>query len=509
MVSVGVSGITKRFGAVTAVNDVTLGFEPGRVHAVLGENGSGKSTLVKLLSGVYQPTAGTVTLDDQPVVLSDPHAASSQGIVTIFQQSQTVPDLTVAENIVLGRERSRFGVLSRRQSDEARAILESLEGNLALDQPVRTLSVAGQQLVSIARALSVQAKLLILDEPTAALGHLESEQLFTRIAAMRERGLAILYISHRMAEIARLADTVSVLKDGRLMATEPAAALTEDDMVRLMVGRELNQLFPDHPVLQDRVVLRASGLESTDGMARLDDLEVRAGEIVGLAGLEGSGRATLTRILGGVERPGAGTLTVEGRKVDGRSVRRSVAAGLSYVAPDRLHEGIVPAFSVRESASQSALPLLSRGPVLALRRERAAVARQTKRMRVKAASDDANIMTLSGGNQQKVMIARALVAEAKVLVMDEPTAGVDVGARGDIYAHLSSLLADGAAVVMSSADMVELIGMCHRILVVRDGGVVEEVPGTEATEERLMRAQLPRASTHLATARPNRKDHYS
>jgi len=491
----GLRGASKRYGAVHALTDVSLGFRAGEVHALLGENGSGKSTAVRLMSGVIQPTNGTVTLAENPVTFSSPHDAMQRGVVTIFQQSQTVPDLTVAENILLGHEPRRFGILTRGQNAQAREILASLKTDIRLDQKVRSLSVAGQQVVAIAKALSVRARLLILDEPTASLGHAEASQLFDRVVRLRESGMAIVYITHRMAEVELLADVVTVLKDGRRMATRPASELSTEATIKLMVGRDLDQLFPERPEVRDRIVLQAVGLRSRDEKTVLEDFELRDGEIVGFAGLEGSGRATIARMLGGAERPSAGSLVVLGRPLTRPGVRKALAAGLAFVPPDRLHEGIVPAFSVQASTSQSALRLLSRFSVINSRAERRDARAQTTRLRIKVGDLDDNILTLSGGNQQKVLLARTLSARAKVLVMDEPTAGVDVGARGEIYAHLCSLTRDGMGVVVSSSDMVELIGICHRILVVREGRVVAEFSSAEATEERLMAAQLPDASS--------------
>ncbi|GAA1859789.1 sugar ABC transporter ATP-binding protein [Pseudonocardia ailaonensis] len=491
-----VRGIGKTYGAVRALDDVSLSFHEGQVHALLGENGSGKSTLVKLLAGVTEPTAGTVILGGEPIRMSSPHFAMQNGVVTIFQQSQTVPDLTVAENIFLGNERRRFGVIDRGQREAARDILSSLEADIGLDEKVRTLSVAGQQIVAIAKALMMRAKLLILDEPTASLGHLEADQLFRRVERLRERGLAIIYITHRMAEVERLADVVSILKDGRHVTTQPASALTRADTVRLMVGRELEQLFPARSEPRARVVLRARDLRSGDGQVLLEHLDVHEGEVVGFAGLEGSGRATIVRMLGGVERPAAGELKVNDQDVLRASTRDAINRGLAFVPPDRLNDGLISTFTIRASISQAALPLLSRLSVIQSGRERRTASEQARQMRVKARSLNANILTLSGGNQQKVMIARTLAARVRALVMDEPTAGVDVGARGDIYTHLCSMTAEGTAIVVSSSDMVELIGICHRILVVREGRVVEEISAAEATEERIMASQLPVASVH-------------
>jgi rhamnose transport system ATP-binding protein len=486
--------VTKRFDAVVALDGVSVAFPAGEVHALLGENGSGKSTSVKVLSGALAPDGGSVAIDGQAVSFGSPRQAIRAGVAAAYQESALVPQLSVAENVLLGHERSRLGMLAGGAGRRARRWLDEVGLDVEPRRPVRDLSVARQQLVAIAKALSLDARLLILDEPTAALNGVEAAHLFELVDALRTRGLAVLYITHRLAEVERLADRVTILKDGRLVCTRPAGELTHDDIVQLMVGRRVAQLFPERRRPGADAVLEAEGLTSPGGTVAIDALTVRAGEIVGIAGLEGSGRATLARMLAGVEPGARGRLTLAGSALARPSAPRAVRAGLGYVPPDRRRQGIVPTFSVGRSITLSSLRALSVAGILRGGRERAAAQRYIGRFAIRTAGAGAPIRSLSGGNQQKVVLSRALCAGTRVLVCDEPTAGVDVGARGEIYQALATLAAEGMGVVVSSSDMLELLGLCHRIVVMREGRVATEMPAETATEEALMRAQLPERS---------------
>ncbi|MGD9734695.1 MAG: sugar ABC transporter ATP-binding protein [Solirubrobacterales bacterium] len=491
-------GVTRRFDAVTALDDVSIDFHVGTVHALLGENGSGKSTTVRILTGALTPDEGTVAIDGQDVAFATPRAAIDAGIAAAYQESALVPHLTVAQNVVLGHERTRLGVLAGGARAEARRWLDEVGLEVRPEARVSRLSVAEQQLVAIAKALSLQARVLILDEPTAALNGTEVDHLIGLVRTLRDRGLAIVYITHRLAEVAQIADTVTVLKDGRLVTTRPAAGLTEDEIVPLMVGREVTQLYPERPAPADDVVLSASGLRTSDGRVQVDAFELHAGEIVGIAGLEGSGRSVLARMLAGVEPGASGELVLRGealaRPTPGRALRR----GLGYVPPDRRRQAIVPTFSVGRSITLASLWSFSHVSVIRPRAERERARRFIDRFAIKAAGASAPIRTLSGGNQQKVVLSRVLCAGTRVLVCDEPTAGVDIGARGEIYHALSGLAADGHGVVVSSSDMLELLGLCHRIVVMREGRPALEIPADGASEEVLMRAQLPEVGAAAA-----------
>lgn len=484
-------GLAKDYGETKALRPADLRFAGGEVHALMGENGSGKSTLVKLISGIVTPTAGRVLIDGEPVALATPGEAIARGIGTIHQDSAIVPTLTVAQNIALGHEaRALPGVLRRGANATARRWLDAIQADIAPDIPAGELTIAGRQLVAIAKALSNESRLLIFDEPTAALGDAETEHLLTQIDALRASGIGIIYISHRIAEVKRMADRISVLKDGQLTHTGPNS-LDEDDIIRLMIGREPDALFPELPAPRASIALRATDLRSADGQLQVPEFDLRHGEVVGIAGLDGSGRNTLARLLGGVERAHTGTLELDGTEIVRPNPAKSVRAGISFVPPDRRRQAVIDEFSVAKTVTQSAVWRFAPAGVLRLRAEFASAVRARAEMGIKVPDLRQGILTLSGGNQQKTILSRALVAESKVLVCDEPTAGVDVGSRADIYGRFAELARGGLGIVLSSSDMVELIGMCHRIVVVREGRISAVIPAAEATEEILIAAQLP------------------
>lgn len=476
---------------MVALDEVSIEFTPATVHALVGENGSGKSTTVKVLTGAHATDAGTVEVDGRPARFSSPRQALAAGIAAAYQDSALVPQLSVAENILLGRERSRAGMLVGRAGRQARRWLDEVGLAVVPETRAGALSVGEQQLVAIAKALSRDARLLILDEPTASLNGVEVDHLLGLVRTLRDRGLAIVYITHRLPELGEVADVITVLKDGKVVTTRPAATLDEDEIVTLMVGRAVTQLFPERAEPGQGVVLEATQMGTRGGRVRVERVRVRAGEIVGVAGLDGSGRDTLARMLAGVEPGMRGRIAVQGRALARCSPGRAIGRGLGFVPPDRRRQGIVPTFSVGSSITLSSLRSLGRGAVITPRGERRLASPFVDRFAIKAAGLKASIRTLSGGNQQKVVLSRALCAGARVLVCDEPTAGVDIGARGEIYQALSDLAADGFGVVVSSSDMLELLGLCHRILVMREGRLASELSREEASEEALMRALLP------------------
>jgi ABC-type sugar transport system ATPase subunit len=495
----GLLEVSKRFGPIVALDGVSLDLEQGTVHAVVGENGAGKSTLVNILSGVLPPDTGTVTLAGTEVRFRSPSDAMRAGISTIYQERALVPQLTLGENILLGRERTRLRLIQRRKANAAaRSFLDQV--GLSIDPRRRTgaLPVALQQLVAIAKALSLQAHVLILDEPTAALTSDEAENLFALIDGLREKGLAILYITHRLREVERLADTVTVLKDGRLVRTMPSEGVDESVIVPLMVGREIDRLFPALPEPRDELMLEASNLELPGEFSDVS-LRVRACEIVGIAGLEGSGKSALARALAGADRRSAGSVRVCGKPLTAHGVGEALRLGLGYIPPDRRAQAIIHTFSVRASITLAGLRRFSWFGFVKLRRERHGAHAIRERLDIKTRSLEAPIRTLSGGNQQKVVLGRVLFAGSDVLVCDEPTAGVDVGARAEIYAVLAELAAQGAAIVVVSSDVLELIGLCHRIVVMREGRVVAEFAHGSVNEEELVRAQLPRHEEVMQT----------
>jgi ABC-type sugar transport system ATPase subunit len=491
---VALRDVTRRFDAVTALDRVSISFHAGAVHALLGENGSGKSTAVRILTGALAPDEGGVVVDGAPVEFSSPRSAIAAGIAAAYQESALVPHLPVAENVILGHERKRLGVLGRGLQRDAAEWLDMVGLAMSPSARVGNLSVAEQQLVAIAKALSLQARVLILDEPTAALNAVEVTHLMGLVGALRERGLSIVYITHRLAEVAQIADTVTILKDGRVVTTRPAAGLGQDEIVPLMVGRQVEQLYPDRLPSGEEIILEAEDLCTADGGVAVDRFAVRAGEIVGIAGLEGSGRGTLARMLAGVEPGARGRLSLSGRPLARPSPRRAIRGGLGFVPPDRRRQGIVPTFSVGKSITLASLWSIAPAGVLRPGVERTHARRFIDRFDIRTAGASAPIRTLSGGNQQKVVLSRVLCAGTRVLVCDEPTAGVDIGARGEIYHALAGLAAQGFGVVVSSSDMLELLGLCHRITVMREGRPALELTAEEASEEALMRAQLPEVS---------------
>lgn len=498
---VGLLQASKRFGSIVALDEVTLELEEGAVHAIVGENGAGKSTLVNVLSGVLQPDSGTVTLSGAAVRFRAPSDAMVAGVSTIYQERALVPTLTVGENIALGHEKTRLRFIRSRELDIiARSFLAQVDLNVEPRRRMGSLSPAQQQLVAIAKALSRDARLLILDEPTAALTGEEAESLFDLIAGLREKGLAILYITHRLREVERLADTITVLKDGRLVRTMPAAGVNESVIVPLMVGREIDRLFPPLPEPRETVALEGKGLH-LDGEFHDVSLAVRSGEIVGIAGLEGSGKSALARVLAGSDtRSLTGSVTVRDRPLNARNVGNALKRGVGYIPPDRRAQAIVRTFSVRASITLAGLRRFSSFGFIRGRAERQAAQGIRERLGIKTHSLEAPIWTLSGGNQQKVVLGRALAAGSDVLICDEPTAGVDVGARAEIYSLLAELAGQGASIVVVSSDVLELMGLCHRILVLREGRLVEAFGHGSVSEEELVRAQLPR---HEEVARPN------
>jgi ribose transport system ATP-binding protein len=496
----GLLDVSKRFGPIAALDGVTVDLTGGAVHAIVGENGAGKSTMVNILSGVISPDSGTVVLDGAPAKFRTPSVAMRAGIATIYQERALVPQLTVGENIVLGHERSRFGLIEkRREQSFARSFLDQAHLSVDPRRRLASLPLAEQQLVAIAKALSLNARLLILDEPTAALTNDEAENLFSLIGRLREKGIAVLYITHRLREVERIADTVTVLKDGGLVRTMEAVGATEAVIVPLMVGREVDQLYPSLPAPAEEVVLEARDLE-LPGELRGVSLTVRAGEIAGIAGLEGSGKSALARVLAGSEAPSRGWIQVRGRPLKGRGILEALAQGVGYIPPDRRAQAIIQTFSVRASMTLAGLQRFSRLGFVINRKERRAANEIQQRLDIKTRSIEASILTLSGGNQQKVVLGRVLVVGSDVLVCDEPTAGVDVGARAEIYEILAQLARQGAALVVVSSDVLELMGLCHRILVMREGRIVHEFRHGSVSEEELVRAQLPGQSEEVMDA---------
>jgi len=486
---VELTGVSKSYGGVQALSDVSFPIAPATVHALVGENGAGKSTLVRILTGVVQPDEGELRVDGAPQRIGDPQTAHRLGIVAMYQEPTVFPDLTVAENVFAGRHPRGPGrtVGWRSMREEAARLLAELGVDFGPDTPVRGLGVADRQLLEIAKALSSSARLLIMDEPTAALSPHEVENLFATVRRLRERGVAIVFISHRLEEVSALADTVTVLRDGRHIATRPAAGLAHGEIVRLMVGRELGALFPKEEAEIGDVTLRADGL-TRRGVFSGVSFELRRGEIVGLAGFVGSGRTEVARAIFGIDRLDSGRLWIEGKPFRPRSPRAALRRGVAYLPEDRLQQGLVQPMTVGQNVSMAVLPGLAPGGLLRPARERALARRFMEQLRIKATSPAQVVRSLSGGNQQKVVLAKWLAAEPRILLLDEPTHGVDVGTKADVHRTISHLAARGLTILLISSELPEILGMADRVLVMREGRLVTELPRAEATQERIIEA---------------------
>ncbi|HET7397387.1 MAG TPA: sugar ABC transporter ATP-binding protein [Intrasporangium sp.] len=491
--AIAVAGVSKTYPGVRALRAVDFALMPGEVQVLLGENGAGKSTLVKILSGAVQPDDGTIEVDGVPVALSSPHVAQRAGVSTVYQELSLVPDLSIAQNIFLGRERvrGRVGLLRRGDMNaEARTLLGLMGVDLHPSTPVRELSIAMRQVIEIVRALAREAKVLILDEPTSSLSRQETDELFARIARVRDEGVAICYISHRLEEIEQIADRVTVMRDGAVVAHRLSASTPLPELVRLMVGRSIEEEFPTRPAAAGDDLLEVEGLVvpgKVDGVS----LTVRAGEVLGVFGLVGAGRTQLLRGVFGMEPKASGTVRVAGREVGITTPREAIRAGLALVPEERHAQGLVLGMSVRDNICLASLRECSRLGVLSGQRTARLADDQIRKLRVKLRDSDVHVGTLSGGNQQKVVIARALAAGSRVLLLDEPTRGVDVGAKIEIYELINTLSREGKAVVVVSSELPEILGLSDRVAVMRQGRISLVVDRAAADPETLLSAALP------------------
>jgi rhamnose transport system ATP-binding protein len=491
-----VRGVSKSFGAVAAVRDVSFDLHGGEIHALVGENGAGKSTIVKILAGVHRPDAGDVTLDGAPLSLGGPADAQAAGIAVIYQEPTLFPDLSVAENIFMGRQPlGRWRRIDRRALDTAATELFARLGvPIDPERPARGLSIADQQIVEIAKALSLDARVVVMDEPTAALSGVEVERLFGVARSLRDAGAAVLFISHRFEEITALCDRVTIMRDGAHVSTDPLADVTVDEIVRRMVGRELGTLFPKTDVEPGDVVLEVDGL-SRAGVFTDVSFTVRAGEIVALAGLVGAGRSEVVRAVFGVDPRDAGTVRVSGRELPAHSAKAAMAAGLALVPEDRRQQGLVMDLSIQRNVTQTRLRSLTRLGLLVGDGERRLARDWTARLQTKYQRLDDAVHTLSGGNQQKVVLAKWLATAPQVLIVDEPTRGIDIGTKAEVHRLMSGLAADGVAVLMVSSELPEVLGMADRVLVMREGRLVRELSRAEASEESVMFAATGQEAT--------------
>ncbi|MGW4957129.1 sugar ABC transporter ATP-binding protein [Nonomuraea sp. NPDC004186] len=487
------SQVSKAFGAVRAVREVSLDLFPGEVHALAGENGAGKSTIVKILSGVHRPDSGRILLDGEPVEFGGPADAQRAGVAVIYQEPTLFPDLSVMENIFMGRQpRGRLGIDRRAMRAGAAELFERLGVPLDPDQPARGLSIADQQLVEIAKALSRQARVLVMDEPTAALSGTEVARLFGVARTLRAQGCALLFISHRLEEIFELCRRVTTLRDGAYVAGDMVADITPDDLVRRMVGRELEALFPKQETEAGEVALKVRRL-TREGVFTDVSFEVRRGEIVALAGLVGAGRSEVARAVFGIDRWDAGSVEVDGRRLRPASPTAAMAAGLALVPEDRRQQGLVMDLSIERNIGLAGLADVRRGPLVSRAAERERARDWAVRLRLKFARLTDAVNVLSGGNQQKVVLAKWLARRPSVLIVDEPTRGIDVATKAEVHRLLSELAGSGVAVLMISSELPEVLGMADRVLVMHEGRLAAEIPRADATEESVMAAATGRS----------------
>ena len=481
--------VAKSFGSVAALRSGSLAVAPGSIHALVGENGAGKSTLVKIVAGVHRRDAGLFRLHGADVDFGSTADSKGEGVAVIYQEPTLFPDLSVTENIFMGRQPLGTG----RRIDRAamHAETEQLFAGLGVHidprRPARGLSIADQQIIEIAKAISLDASVLIMDEPTAALSGVEVERLFAVARSLRDEGRALVFISHRFDEVFDLCDTVTVMRDGAYVSTQPIAETTVDELVAQMVGREVTELFPKTPAEIGDVVLDVEGLSSA-GLFHDVSFQVRAGEIVGLAGLVGAGRSEIARAVFGVDRYDAGRVRMHGAEFPARNPRAAIRAGMAFVPEDRRKQGLV----IDESVARNVAGVLRRGLArfrfLTSRAENRVAGPWAARLEVKTSSLDMRAATMSGGNQQKVVLAKWLATEPELLIIDEPTRGIDVGTKAEVHRLLSELAGQGLAILMISSELPEVLGMADRVLVVCEGRITADIARGDATPENVMRA---------------------
>lgn len=484
------SNISKSFSGVPVLKKVRLNIEPGKIHALTGENGAGKSTFMNILMGMFPPDEGELYLHGKAVHFASARDALEQGIAMIHQELLIFPELSVAENIFMGREPvGALGKTDRKKMNrEAEQLLQQLELRLPVTVKMKNLSIGEMQMVEIAKALSNNASLLIMDEPTSAISQKETEVLFRTMQSLKQRGKAIIYISHKMDEIYQLADTITVLRDGKYIATRSRDDLQIEELIHLIVGRELNTFFSKQPVNPGEVLLELRGI-STDYLKDIS-FQLRRGEVLGVSGLMGSGRTNIAHVIAGIEKPVSGEILLEGKSVQIRSPKEAIRRGIGLVTEDRKEFGLVLNASVKHNITLSSLKKYSRGIFLNQRKEREVAENEIKRFGIKTSSPNQAVGRLSGGNQQKVVIAGMHLNDPDVVILDEPTRGVDVGAKHEIYEYMASLVAGGKAVLLISSELPEILALSDRILVLREGTVKAELHREEATQELIMQHSM-------------------
>lgn len=484
--------IEKNFPGVRALDNVSFGVRGGTVHALLGENGAGKSTLLKILSGVYTPDSGKILLNNQPHIFSSTSEAIRAGIAVIYQELHLVPEMSVAENLLLGHMPNRYGVVNRRKMrEEASHELAVLEEDVSSSSKVGMLPIAQRQMVEIAKALIRDAKVIAFDEPTSSLTDREVTRLFSVIRELKKNGKAIIYVSHRLKEIFEICDSVTVFRDGRVVETlNDVSAIDQDYLVNRMVGRSIRDIFQYSSRPKGGPAIKAEGLLG-QGLSEPADIEIAQGEIVGIFGLVGAGRTELLKLLYGAAKREAGKISVWGREVKIKDPLAAIRNGIAFCPEDRKKEGIVPMRSVHENINLSVRKSFARFGVIDEKKERENSNSFIKKLGIKTPSLARPAMNLSGGNQQKVILARALSGKVRVMLLDEPTRGIDVGAKSEIYGIIGRLASEGIGVVVVSSDLPEVMGISDRIMVMRQGKIVASIPREEAAEEKLLKLALP------------------
>ncbi len=483
--------IRKVFPGVVALDDVHFALRRGEVHILLGENGAGKSTLMKILSGAYQKTAGQIVLDGKEIEIKNPRHAQELGISTIYQEFNLVPHLSAGENIFLGREPMRLpGIIDRRKLFEAaQKILRDLGVEISARAPVKNLGVAEKQMVEVAKALSLDAKILIMDEPTSALTEREIKELFATIRRLKEKGISIIYISHRLEELFEIGDRVTVLRDGKYAGACKISEITKAELVRLMVNRELTEKFPKRAAQRGEAILQVENL-CRDGILKDISFSLHRGEVLGIAGLLGSGRTELARAIFGVDKTDAGAVYVKGRRQKIGSPRAAINSGIGFLTEDRKLQGLILVLSVKENISLPNLDRSSKFGILNLKDEEKTANDYVQELRIKTPNLNQKVMLLSGGNQQKVVLSKWLSCRADILIFDEPTRGIDVGAKVEIYQLMNRLTAEGVGIIMISSELPEILGMSDRILVMHQGRMAGEFAAGEANQEKILQCAL-------------------
>ncbi len=487
-------GISKQFGSVEVLTDVDLDLKAGEIHALLGENGAGKSTFAKILAGVHRPTRGTLALNGEHVEVTSPIAAQNLGIALIHQEPVSFPDLSVAENLVLGRKGG--GLLSRvpwaEMMREARELMDLLGVTIDVTRPMRGLSIADQQMVEIARALASDSRLIIMDEPTAPLTPREVDTLFTIARRLRDEGRTIIFISHRLEEVRELCDRVTIFRDGHKISTDEISNLTDADIIRLMIGRPLKKYMHKRGTTIGDVTLEVDHLTLPGAFTDIS-FSVRKGEIVGIGGLVGAGRTDVARALFGVAPAQSGTIAINGQKVDIRTPTDAIKLGLAFVPEDRAAAGIFATLPVEHNISAAVPAKIAPKGFIKRAVEKALASKSVQNLSIRLAALSQPIVELSGGNQQKAILARWLHTDPQLLILDEPTRGIDIGVKAEFYDMIGKLAADGRAILLISSELPELLALCDRILVMSEGQLTADIPRAEATQEKIMQAAVPRS----------------